>query len=136
MTEQTNVVQNIEKTDFFADVNKSVQDSLRLRNPEIAETLKKKLVDELLAKRASLLMTAMHKRKDLDGKCRSLKDGDIKHFDENGTVVATHFSKDRLDKRKQAEQELKKFDEALDRAVNDASWESLEKLLNTNSEKQ
>lgn len=121
-----------QEPNFFGDLNKAVQDTVKVRNPEVVESLKNKMVEDLLTKRVSLLSSAMTKRKALEGNLRANKEGDIKHFNEDGTVAAVHFSKEKLEKKKQAEQEMKKFDEALDKAVNQADWESLEKLVAAN----
>ena len=121
---------------IFSDLSKSVAESLKGRNGEVLDSLKKKMVEEVLAKRVTILSWAFSRRKELDGKSRSLQEGDIKHFDANGVVVSSLFSKERLENKKQAEQELKKFDEALDKAMNEANWDSLEKLMPNGGAKQ
>lgn len=85
------------------------------------------LVEEEVGRRTSLVTLALQAYEEAEKKLKSIRP-DQQSFDASGNLVAETYSKGKLEERAKTEQLLKNLSAALDKALDNNDWQSLEKL--------
>ena len=108
------------------DVKSAISD--KETNVSIRDRVVKQLVEQEVSRRASLLASALDKRREADKELQKIKP-DTTFFDPSSNNWSQPcFSKNAFETRKKAQEKLDKIDKAIDKAVNDADYSELEKL--------
>lgn len=94
---------------------------------EVRSRVVAQLVEAEIQKRAAALALALSKRQEAAKELDKIRP-DIAHYDENGTLAVTAFSKAVFEQKKQAKTKLEKIDKAIDAAINNADYQALDKI--------
>lgn len=103
---------------------------------EVRSRVVAQLVEAEIQKRAAALALALSKRQEAAKELDKIRPDieldkirpDIAHYDENGTLAVTAFSKAVFEQKKQAKAKLEKIDKAIDAAINNADYQALDKI--------
>lgn len=95
---------------------------------EVRQRIINELADELIAERVGWLRAALQKRDELAKKVNQVRP-DLVGYDVDGKKVSETYSKSRLDELRKTKEELEKADRAIDKAVKDADYELVKKLI-------
>lgn len=117
----------------------------RLRS-EVAEQVKKgsttlfgavitHFASEELDRRKNLLINGAKKLKELDIEVKKASKPDAKTFDASGRVLTEAFTEASAKKLKEAREKFDKLNKAMEKAVNDADFEPLDKALKGGGDK-
>jgi len=84
------------------------------------------LVDAEIERRTNLLVKAMANRKAAAKEVDKIKPDQVQH-EESGKVAMTSYSKAKIDELKKCKKKLSKIDKAINRAINEADYDGLQK---------
>jgi len=130
--EQVNppVDHEISETPIAVALRSEVKD--RVKDASTNGTIREMVVDSLteveVNRRAKLLESALDKRDQLYKELNGIKPDQVQ-CDANGAVANEFWTKGQAKKRQQATEKLNKLDKAIDKAVTDADYDNLKKVL-------
>ena len=94
-------------------------------------TIRQKVVDHLtnaeVDRRTEMLVKAMAVREETAKDLKKMKPDQVQ-YEESGKISMTSFSKTKFDELKKCKDKLAKIDKAINRAINDADYDSLKKI--------
>jgi hypothetical protein len=93
---------------------------------EVRGRVKNQLVETELNRRVEMLAKALTTREDLAKEFNKIKPDQIS-YDENGEKKSEFYSKQQADARKKALEKLNKCDKAINKCINDADYDALQK---------
>lgn len=95
-------------------------------------TIRRKVVDHLtnteIMRRTDMLVKAMDVRYEAEKELSKIKPDSVA-YDEGGAKHHELFTKAKVDERKKCKEKLAKIDKAINKAINDADYDSLRKIL-------
>jgi hypothetical protein len=96
---------------------------------EIRHRMIDELAEELVTDRIRLLKNALLKREEQSKKIKKIHPDNV-IFDAEGKKISEAFTKQQLDQRKLAQEELDRLDRAIEQAINENDYERLSNLVN------
>jgi hypothetical protein len=115
------------KTTPVVEINKAIKERLLDENPKVRETYINQEVSNKITSRVALVQKAISKISELSKELLKVKPDNV-FLDVEGKVISESYTKETLEKKKKAEEQITKLENAISKAFEKADYGDLENL--------
>lgn len=100
-----------------------------LGSKKVVDSVVNILVNKEIENRSTLLLSAIKQFEELNKQLNKIQP-DMVSYNEDGTKVASNWSKQKLEEKRKIEEKIKKIDNAVNKATEQNDWSSINNLGN------